>query len=259
MLKKPILNVMTMLSLLGDQRCAITGVEDGAEDIGAIATRRGDAQVAVLIYHSRDQIMSSGEEHIELQFNNVPFERGMLTHYRIDAEHGDPFKVWEAMGAPRYPSPEQYAEMRRHQELAMLDAPQEVIIKDGTLSLSFDLPLPSVSLVLLSAKPSGAPGRVEGVRIVRYEGLLDQDEVMVLWQANHVWHDVGSRVLQTYEVLYADSPEGPFTRVNEVDVIDTAFLHVRDKDAGASRGGFYKIRAVDYWGRRGEASEVIAI
>jgi hypothetical protein len=224
--------------------------------------------------------MSSGEEHIELQLNNVPFERGMLTHYRIDAEHGDPFKVWEAMGAPRYPSPEQYAAMRRHQELAMLDAPQEVVIegqveraekkvhptgvqevrvRDGALILSFDLPLPSVSLVLLSAKPSEAPGRVADVRIERYEGLLDQDEIMVIWQANHVWHDVGSRVLQTYEVLYADSPDGPYTRVNEADVIDTAFLHVREKVADVPSAGFYKIRAVDYWGRRGEASEVVSL
>lgn len=262
MIKKPILNVMALLSLLGDRRFTARGCGDVSSDVGAIATARadhghpGEAQVAVLVYNSRDRIMSSGTERIELRLEGLPFDdatRVMLTHYRIDRDHGDPFTVWEEMGAPDNPSALQYAHVRRSQELATLEEPREVEIVDGTLSLDFELPLPGVSLILLSARPARSPGKVENVRVERYEGLADREEVMISWDG------VSSRVVRTYEVLYAGSPEGPFGRVNEPDLICTAFLHVRGKADSKRPAEGYKIRAVDYWGRSGEPSKVVTI
>ena len=252
MLKKPVLNVMALLSLLGDRRCAVSGCEDPFADVGAIATVRGEDEVAVLVYNSRDRIMSSGVERIELRLEGLPFDRSapvMLAHYRIDEDHGDPFRVWEAMGAPRRPTARQYAQMRDAQELAAVEGPRELPAGD-TLSLDFDLPLPGVSLIFLTVRPAESPGQVEGLRVERYAGLAGKDEVMLLWK------DVGSRALRTYEVLYADAPKGPFGRVNGPDLICTAFLHVRDRPAGQ---GYYRVRAVDYWGGAGEPSDVIEV
>ncbi len=251
MIKKPILNAMAMLSLLGDRRCAIHGDDDVPSDpageVGAIATVRGEDQVAVLVYNSRDRITSSGTERVELRLEGLPFQRAMLVHYRIDDLHGDPFRAWEDMGAPRHPAAKQYAEMREHQELAALEEPREVIIENGMLLLEFDLPLPGVSLILLSAKPDRGPGRVESLRAEGYEGLAGDGEVMLSWEG------IDSRVIRTYEVLYADSPDGPFERVNRPELICTAFLHCRESGTGR---GYYKIRAIDYWGRSGEESDV---
>lgn len=63
----------------------------------------------------------------------------MLIHYCIDENHGNPFKVGEEMGAPENPSAEQFAILRKNQELALLEKPRMVTIKGGKLKMEFDL------------------------------------------------------------------------------------------------------------------------
>ena len=130
----------------------------------------------------------------------------------------------------------------------MLEPPREVHIEEGRLKLEIDLPMPAVNLVLLSSKPEAGPGRVTGLRAERSPGYTGNDEILLTWKA------LSSRVIRTYEVLWAESPEAPAKRVNESDLLCTAFLHAREK---AGPGGYYRVRATDYWGRSGEASEAI--
>lgn len=249
LIKKPVFNVMSLLSLLGSERCAATpeGQASPDEPIGVLATRRGRTQVSVLLYHSTDTIMRSGSEPITLHLENLPFERAMLVHYRIAAGEGDPFLIWESMGAPDHPTPAQYAELREHQELAMPTSPREIQADEGRFTVSLTLPLPGVSLVLLSADPLEAPAQVASLRAERYEGMDDETEAVML-----IWECLVSRRIHTYEVLCASAPEGPYTRVNVKDQIDTAFLHVREPGVH-----YYRVRAIDYWGREGRASETL--
>jgi L-iduronidase len=254
MVKKPVFNVMTMLSLLGDRRIAVSGPSDPAGQLGVLATARGSEQVAVLLYHSADAPWESGEAAVELNFAGLPFEAGahpMLAHYRIDETHGNPFRLWDEMGGPALPTAEQLAALRRHQELELLAEPVPVTPIDGQLALRIDLPMPGVSLILLTAMPAAAPGQVAAPAAERYEGLTDREEILLTWRDPK---GTASRNLRTYEVLYAPSPDGPFGRVNEADLLATAFLHVRAPGAN----GYYCVRAVDYWGRRGAPSPVIS-
>ncbi len=248
MIKKPALNVMALLALLGERRCAISGDLSAADplaaDIGVLATRRADEQVAVLLYHSRDKITASGSELIELHLTGLSCARPMLAHYRIAEGVGDPFVLWDAAGGPVTPTPELFAAMRREQELVLVEPPVELQADDGTLTLRLELPLPAVSLLLLSARPTAAPAAVPGVRLEHYRGLHGEAQTLV------VWDDAGSPMIRTYEVLRADDPAGPFVRVNGPDLICTAFLDVRPATAPP---GFYRVRAVDYWGRVGPA------
>jgi L-iduronidase len=247
MIKKPILNVMAALTLLGDRRCASDGAGHTNSDVGIIASRRGNDQIAILVYHSRDQIVACGSEHIRLTLQNLPFEHAVLAHYRIDEGHSDPYAVWEEMGGLPEPGPSLYAAMREAQEFALLAPPCEATISDCSLMVDFDLPLPAVSLILLSAKPVDAPECVSDVRLAHYVGLHGEAQMMVSWQG------VSSRMIHTYEVLRADQPDGPFARVNTPDLICTAFLDVREANAPS---GFYRVCAVDFWGRRGPESEL---
>ena len=50
-----------MLSRLGKKRCQIEPEPEISSDIGVMATKTNQNQIAILIYHSRDQIMSSGD------------------------------------------------------------------------------------------------------------------------------------------------------------------------------------------------------
>lgn len=250
LVKKPILTVMTMLALLGDKRCQIEGLADVSSELGAIATT-GQDQLAVLIYNSRDKIMSSGKKALKLELSSIPFEKGIIVHYRIDEEHGDPYTHWEKMGAPDKPNQEQVKKMRENQELSSLSDPEIIEIKDGRYKMSFELPLHGVSLVLISKKTAEKPEKVIGLRAEMYKGLLeDKEEILIKWQGNN------SKLIKTYQVLYADSIDGNYIRLNKEDLIDNSYIHIRDKEV---EKGFYKVVAVDYWDRKGKESEIIEI
>ena len=259
LIKKPINAGMIMLSLLGDTHCALDQ-PDLFSDVGAIATRRGKDQIAVLIYNCNDAatrerhddakwvLEAYGTARIQLSFQGLPFPEAMLVHYRVDNKHGNPHALWKEMGEPEKPSAEQFARMRADQELTALDEPREVKAEGRKLSLEFDLPMPGVSLVVLSAKPAEGPGKVTGLLIDKPPSLIGADEAMLFWKS------LDSRMIRTYEVLCAESPDGPFQRVNASDIVCTAFLHVRENPGTK---GYYKVRAVDYWGRAGQASKAI--
>lgn len=257
LIKKPVFNAMVMLSKLGNQRIG-TNIAGGLhDDIGVIATMTDDDQIAVLIYNSSDKIMNGGVERIELSLEGLPFSEAALAHYRIDDQHGDPYRIWEKSGDPWLQQEEVFkprepllTELRENQELVLFDDLKYLSITEDRLDLSFDLPLMGVSLILLSKKPETAPARVRRIKAERYKSIIGKREIMLSWDCPD------SKFIQTFEVLYADHLHGPFHRINKQDLICTAYLHARDLSI---EQGFYKIQAVDYWGRTGEASEVIEV
>ncbi|MBN1247828.1 MAG: hypothetical protein JXC32_09230, partial [Anaerolineae bacterium] len=233
---------------------AVTGTGGAAAPCGAIATHRGEQQVAVLLYNSVDAINAGGNSPVTLTLRNLPFRRAMLCTFQIPAPSEaagmdtDPFAVWDRMGAPDRPTPDQFARMRHHQELMMVDSPREVEIPNDTLSLNLTMDLPSVVLVLLTVDPGTPPERVVDVRAERYEGLDGHAKVLLTWTGT------GSRTLRTYEILAARTIDGPVERINVVDQLDTAFLHSLDP---AYR--VYWVRAIDFWNRGSDLSDPVHI
>ena len=260
LLKLPLNNGTLMLSMLGHTRCKLDQ-PDLFSDVGAIATKIGKEQIAVLVYNCNEVGLREmhddglrvlemyGTAKIKLRLENTPFQEGILVHYRLDKEHSNPQGVWQRQGSPEAPNAEQMAQMCAEQELTMLDGPREVKAKNGELAVDFDLPMPGLSLIMFSAKPDKWPDKVTGLRTKPSPSLLGLDEIML------VWKPLPSRVLRTYEVLYSESPNGPFQRINKSDMISAAFLHVKATKTGK---GYYKVRAVDYWGRAGKESGVVA-
>ena len=245
-IKKPSHTVRTALALLGNERCLVTGwkLEDG---VGAIATKRGSNQVAVLVYNYSDQTDAVGTTRIRLNLRNIPFSKGKYAHYRIDSKHGDTFQQWLALGAPMAPTDEEIQMLRLHQELDVCEPIDDV--SGSSLSRDFDLPLPGVSLVLISADPGSGAEPITGIYSQCYPSLSGKHEdVMIKWSS-------ASRFVKTYEVLYAPAKTGPFLRVNAADQIETGFVYQRP----IGERGYAKVRATDYWGRTVGESEIIAI
>lgn len=258
LIKKPAFNAMVLLSLLGNDRCE-TEIAGNVFDnpIGAIAARNGEDQITVLVYNSSDKIMNGGAEKVDLALQGIPFGEAAIVHYRIDEEHGDPYMIWERSGAPWLqkneiwiPDEELLAEMRDHQELVRLNDVQEIRISDGKLDISFDLPLTGVNLIVISKKPEEAPAKVNHVKAKKYKGLIGNPEWMISWRS------FDAKFIKTYEVLFADRPDGPYKRVNKQDLVCTAYLHTWDISIDK---GYFKIRAVDYWGRAGEESDIVEV
>jgi len=250
LIKKPVLNVLALLALLGERRLTVTGMDDPGDDpsgdLGAIASLQGEKQVAVLVYHSSDVIGVARKHHVSLTLDNPPFDRATLVHYRIDETHCNPYKLWMEIGWPNQPSQGQLATMRDHQEPELLEPVREITCTGGHVTLEFDLPLPGVSLVLLTPKPPDGPSTVTGLRAVRYKGLDARGQTMLSWTP------LDARFVASYTVLYAAKREGPYRAARAGGTMSAVFLH----SPAPPETVHYRVQAVDYWGRTGPATEL---
>ncbi|MCP4408172.1 MAG: hypothetical protein GY807_10510 [Gammaproteobacteria bacterium] len=249
LIKKPAHNVMTMLSLLGDKHFALdSSMLD--DEINAIATARGAEQIAVLVYHYSDDTDRRNEsKRIALNLSNLPFNAGKVAHYQIDQNHGDTFSQWQAMGSPQLPSDNEITKLRNAQELSLVENGL-FNISENRLQREFDLAMPGVSLFLISKRPAAKPQKVTGLYAEHFNSISgNRDDILLKWDSN-------SRFIQSYEVLFSNSEAGLYSRVNEPDIISTAFIHQLKFPFG---GGYYKIAAVDYWGRRGAATNPLHV
>jgi xylan 1,4-beta-xylosidase len=158
---KPVLNVFRMFGMMSGDRVAVEGNAMGARDIianavrgeaadvSALASRDGD-EAAVMVWNYHDDDVPAPDAPIRLSIRNVPAQRALVHHYRIDEEHSNSYAVWLEMGAPQQVSKEQYAELEKAGKLEMLDAPEWVDVEGGVATLEFPLPRQGVSLVVLS-------------------------------------------------------------------------------------------------------------
>ena len=155
---KPVLNVFRMLGQMSGDRlrvesssaAAIETVRDqgvrGAAELNALAARSARG-LAVLVWHYHDDDLRSPPSDIELTIHGAPDGAPLLTHYRVDANHGNAYEEWKRMGAPQQPTPDQYQRLERAGRLAMLGTPERLRARDGDLRLTFSLPRQGVSLL----------------------------------------------------------------------------------------------------------------
>jgi len=159
---KPVLNAFRMLGLLGNERLNLTSsaalpsediVATGVRknpDISAIATRK-DHEVEVLVWNYHDDDVASPAAAVDLKIEGLPAEvkRGLVEHYRVDADHSNAFAAWRSMGVPEPLSPAQTDQLQKAGQLQLLTSPSWLSIDNGTVELRFTLPRQSLSLLRL--------------------------------------------------------------------------------------------------------------
>jgi xylan 1,4-beta-xylosidase len=158
----PVLNVFRLFSRLGAEQVSATssaqvsleqvmseGVRN-ASDVGVLATRAENGNLAVLLWHYRDDDVpaASADVHIVLTGLAPGFERHARV-WRVDSSHGNAFSAWLAMGSPAHPSRRQIDRLTRAARMT----PQRLHIaasgRDGEMSLDRRLSLQSVELIEL--------------------------------------------------------------------------------------------------------------
>ena len=82
--------------------------------------------------------------------SSVAFADVKLTHYRIDAGHGNSCAAWLKMGSPLPLSDKQYSELEKAGQFTELEPQKNLRVKDGKLDLNFPLPRQGVSLLVLT-------------------------------------------------------------------------------------------------------------
>ncbi|OXB72839.1 UNVERIFIED_CONTAM: hypothetical protein H355_012629 [Colinus virginianus] len=253
MVRKPVLTVMGLLALLGEKQifAEVNSSEGGSAEnstIGVLASvhtpselQPSDSwQATLLMYSSEDNRTSSNISTITVNATHFPkLREPVYVMYYLDNKQTNPYLKWKKLGSPDFPSPKQFQQIR--------DAEDPVVTgpfpfpESGSLTLKQDFPIPSVFLIHICSRPSSVPDQVTGVRLIP----LTKGQVVVLWDDGCV----NSKCIKTFEVEF--SPNGKvFKRINTKDTIFTLYVYSR----GSSVSGFYRVHAIDYWGKAGPPS-----
>jgi xylan 1,4-beta-xylosidase len=126
------------------------GADEGAE-INGWATLTGTKSLEAFVYCHEDTWDTGGVYPVEFTAENLPFKGPyLITHYRIDKDHSNAYAEWVRQGRPDYPAGGQYDAIKARDGLELAEPVKKVIPVDGKVKLAFDMPVKSVSLIVIS-------------------------------------------------------------------------------------------------------------
>ena len=121
---KPAFNAFALLHQLGEHRF-------GADIEGALLTRRDDGTLVIAVWNYRDAGATTNRvRKVQLSLKNSAVRTASVQ--LIDGQHGNVHMAYEKMGAPRYPTQRQLAELR---SAAALPAATTRPLRAGALTL----------------------------------------------------------------------------------------------------------------------------
>uniref|UniRef100_A0A182VTA0 Uncharacterized protein n=1 Tax=Anopheles minimus TaxID=112268 RepID=A0A182VTA0_9DIPT len=189
----------------------------------------------------------------------------------------DPFLLWQLQGKPPFPTTEQLAAMREMQLPTVLHG-GTTIVKHRSVSsteISLSLRSPWIVSIRVCSEESTPPGRVSDVRIRN----VFRDEVLIHWKLSTRKHQK-HRCIQTFEVWHKSTSPNTGNGTNRSVNLQRSWCHLNASKhtpfmfyqyasntsicagqhvdrAIASVVGYYKVRAVDLFGRRGSFSKTV--
>jgi len=119
-------------------------------DVDVLATR-GNHGISIMIWNYHDDDVAGPNASIVLSVHGLPAEasRVLMTHYRIDRNHSNAYSVWENMSSPQSVTADQQRQLEAAGQLQQVGSPSWMRNRAGTISINFDLPRQSVSLLQL--------------------------------------------------------------------------------------------------------------
>ena len=157
---KPAFNAFSMLHQLGDQRLKLAATSGNSEPDDILATRSSTGSLVLALWNYAPPFGEGATytpppanpgptKDITLKLTGVQ-PNATVTITRLDANHGNAVKAFDAMGRPATPSRQQIAGLRA----AGLAAPPEIThLTHGELHLT----LPTQALVLLKVQGTSSP------------------------------------------------------------------------------------------------------
>lgn len=122
---KPAFNDFALLHRLGDSRLDV-----GSDSV--LVTRRKDGSLAIAIWNLFLPEEIGSPKAVTLHFRGLSKTSSARVSI-VDKEHGSPLPLYQRLGSPSYPTPEQILELRK---AAALPAPQTRPIANGSLTIA---------------------------------------------------------------------------------------------------------------------------
>ena len=157
-LRKPRYWALALLAGMGRHRLRLKVSGDGAGGlVEALAARHDDGRTGILVWNGTlDQGKIAGDPQLDrqvlLRVRVPPGAAYTAQHHRIDAEHSNVVASWEKLrDGAAWPREGQWPTLREMNTLDELVPPVRVNAVDGLLELAFDLPMPGISYLELTA------------------------------------------------------------------------------------------------------------
>jgi len=152
-LRKPRFWAIRILELLAERELRLTMNGDGAGGlVEAWASKDPDGRVAIALWNGTiDQSKAGGDalldRDVSLSVDGLDAGPVRIRHRRVDADHSNIAAHWDGGD---WPDESTWERLRAADRLDELEPDQNVFVgPDGRLSLDFNLPMPSVSLIEL--------------------------------------------------------------------------------------------------------------
>jgi xylan 1,4-beta-xylosidase len=95
--------------------------------------------------------VSAASAQVRLQIKNLPAKnRVLVERYSVDANRSNAFALWQAIGSPQQPTPEQYDNLEAAGQLQSEGSPEWRSLEQGSLTLQFLQPRQGLSLFRIS-------------------------------------------------------------------------------------------------------------
>jgi xylan 1,4-beta-xylosidase len=146
---KPAYRAFELLHALGGEMLGVTGTDDTV-DVWVVRDARVVAVVLVNHALPRHPI---GTRRVRVTLTDAP-KPDAVTIERIDAQHANPKRLWQEMGEPEYPDPDELEQL--HQASCLHQEQQPWRYEDRSIALDVVLPPHAVASVTLQFR-SAAP------------------------------------------------------------------------------------------------------
>lgn len=260
LVKKPAFTVFTLLSLMGNTTLESTTHDTMPGHLGILPTIHKDGRISVVLYNKTDieipnkkkrdkekSLLHCGDENVILHVENLLDKDYLLIKYRIDEDNANPYPIWKKMGKPVAPDNKQLQLLRQHQDVSIEQAPELINVNAGEYKETISLPASSVCLVMLvPADIISASPKIKKLRTTQYDNINGGNDIMIRWNCSEEY-------VMTYEVWFSEDNKD-FKKVNNTRFIDQGYLHTLDDNINT---GYIKVRAIDYWNRKGPFSEIL--
>lgn len=159
----PVLNVFRLFAQLGPERIEAVSsgqiplqqiVAEGVStqtDVGVLATRSPQGDVAVLIWNYHDDDVAGPDAAVSLTFKGLKKAGRSATVWRVDERNGNAFAAWKRMGSPQSPNATEYKELEQASEL-VAQSLQTQSARGGAMTLEVAVPRQGVALVVLASQ-----------------------------------------------------------------------------------------------------------
>jgi xylan 1,4-beta-xylosidase len=160
----PVLNVFRLFAQLGPQRLqAVSSAQvplerivaegvRGATDVGTLATRSPNGDVAVLVWNYHDDDLPGPPASVRVTLKGLKKNASRdATVWRVDETHGNAFSAWKRMGTPQSPNSSQYAQLEQASQM-VAETVQTVAGRSGARELELSMPRQGVALVIFAAQ-----------------------------------------------------------------------------------------------------------